>query len=245
MDPKELLRESVELACEHVRRDQQRFPPLRSSRRLFQRLKEHTCTICRATYEKRNSLNRHIRSKHVQKLKCFFCEKRFPADRNAHRATHMIKQQNYPVPEQFLQGPLDASADLHLPISETGFYRDSVTFSKDVAPIPDPFPSLNLPALFPVEEPDTSGIPRVRLPSSPIPSRCSTPLLDEQPPLVSQTSDAEVKVGNMIQTLPLETTIQAPTPVVSSMSGSEPFGRTSGVAASWSLPQAVVARKRP
>ena len=168
----------------------------------LRKLKEYTCTVCRATYETRNPLNRHIRSKHVPKLQCFFCDKNFPVDRNTRRALHMLQADSYPVPEQFLQEP----------------FNPQCTCSQDgdwcVKPCDWQFvylklfhwcghcPSLDLAGLFPVEETDTSGVQSVRLPSSPVPYRCSTPLLDDQPPFVSQTSDAEV--GNVVQPPPLE-----------------------------------------
>ena len=76
-------------------------------------LREYTCPVCRAAYGKRNSLNRHSKAKHVPKLKCFFCEM-FPADRNTRRSLHMLKTYNYPVPETYLQGPLNSHLDFNL-----------------------------------------------------------------------------------------------------------------------------------
>ena len=36
----------------------------------LRQLKEYTCPVCRITYEKRNSLNRHIRARHEKHLPC-------------------------------------------------------------------------------------------------------------------------------------------------------------------------------
>ena len=177
-------------------------------------VREHTCPVCRATYEKRNSLNRHIKAKHVPKLKCFFCDKTFPADRNNRRSLHMLKSHRYPVPETFLSGPLNSCLDFNL--------RDSsinvVSNSDYVVPAPAQVSApTDLAALFPVEEPDFSGIPSVHLPSSTTPSRCSTPLMDEQQAPGPQTTDSEV--GNVLPPSPLEATAVQPPTVASTPEG--------------------------
>ena len=133
-------------------------------------LREHTCPVCRAAYRKRNSLNRHSKAKHVPKLKCFFCEKMFPPDRNTRRSLHMLKTLNYPVPETYLQGPLNSRLDFNL-------MGNSIKYCQKMNMWPRSWPQSHLM----VEENDCSGIPSVRLPSSDPPFRCSTPLMDEQP----------------------------------------------------------------
>ena len=138
--------------------------PSRSFR--VRQLREQTCTICRTTYEKRNSLKRHIHSKHVQHLKCSFCDKTFPADRNTLRSLYMLRTHNYPVPETYLSGPLNANLEFNLSEGSINVISDHVV------PVPVSAPTY-LSALFPVEEPDFSGIPSVRLPSSAL-------LMDEQ-----------------------------------------------------------------
>ena len=194
------------------------------------KLREYTCPQCRRTYEKRNSLNRHIRSKHATKLQCFFCDKKFGADRNSRRATHMLRAHDYPVPERFLRGPLDASMDLD------SFQRENsiASFDDCVAPVSTPS-QMDLASLFPMEEPDLAGIPSVHLPSSPLPSRCSTPVLDERPPPVSQTSETEVRDSlsegpTLTSSVEVEELLSAFEAHAPSLSGNEPYGSTSGVA---------------
>ena len=112
----------------------------------------------------------------------------------------MLKCHNYPVPEAFLNGPL-------YPELDSDRVSNVVPVAPACTPAPDPTP-IDLTALFPVEEPDVSGIPTIRLPSSPLPSGCSTPLLDEQPAPSPQTSVAEV---GTFPVQPLETAV-APAP---------------------------------
>ena len=214
----------------------------------LQKLREHTCTICPATYEKRNSLNRHIKNKHVQKLKCFFCDNKFPADRNVRRTLHMLKQHQYPVPEQFLQGPLDPSLDIN-PVRNFTRVPPSRSATSDQCytsvstPCPDSSPSYDLQSLFPVDEPDLSGIPSIYLPSSPSPTRSSTPLVDERPHFPAKTSETEVGTYSLL--FPKGATPAPMMPVVSSLPGSMPVGQTSRVASSPPLPQAIVAPQPP
>ena len=190
----------------------------------------------------------HIKNKHVQKLKCFFCDKKFPADRNVRRTLHMLKQHQYPVPEQFLQGPLDPSLDIN-PVRNFTRVPPSRSATSDQCytsvstPCPDSSPSYDLQSLFPVEEPDVSGIPSIHLPSSPSPTRSSTPLVDERPPSPAQTSETEVGTSSLL--LPKGVTAALMMPVVSSLPGSMPVGQTSRVASSPPLPQAIVAPQPP
>ena len=115
----------------------------------------------------------------------------------------MLKAHHYPVPETYLQGPLNSCLDFNL--------RDSsinvISNSDHVVPVQVSTPT-DLSALFPVEESDFSGIPSVHLPSSTTPSRCSTLLMDEQQAPGPQTADSEV--GNVLPPSPLEATAVQP-----------------------------------
>ena len=211
-----------------------------------QKLKEYTCPICRRTYEKRNSLNRHIKNKHVTKLQCFFCEKTFTADRISRREAHMLKAHNYPVPERSLQVPLDASMDVDG--SNLNFKRgaQSSRTVDHVTPVFAPSP-VDLASLFPVEEPDISGIPLVHLPGSPLPSGYLTPLQDERSPPVPQTSETEVRDllspfsrlegQSCLDVGSLPPTMETPYPVLSTLSESEQHCLTSWEASRRPLPQ--------
>ena len=114
------------------------------------------------------------------------------------------------MPETFLSGPLNANLDFNL---SEGFI---IVISDLVVPVQVSAPT-DLSSLFPVEEPDFSGIPSVRLPSSATPSDCSTPLMEEQQPPGPQTADSEV--GNVLPQLPLESTAVQPQNVASTPDG--------------------------
>ena len=122
----------------------------------------------------------------------------------------MLKANHYPVTETLLSGPLNSCLDFNL--------RDSsinvISNSDHVVQVSGP---TDLSALFPVEEPDFSGISSVHLASSTTPSRCSTPLMDEQQAPGPQTADSEV--GNVLSPLPQEATAVQPQTVASTPEG--------------------------
>ena len=126
----------------------------------------------------------------------------------------MLKSHRYPVPETFLSGPLNSCLDFNLRDSSINVISNSDYVVPAPAQVSTP---TDLAALFPVEEPDFSGIPSVHLPSSTTPSRCSTLLMDEQQAPGPQTTDSEV--GNVLPPSPLEATAVQPPTVASTPEG--------------------------
>ena len=139
---------------------------IRPEPRLFDasRLNQWVCHRCGKDFEKKNSLNRHIRDKHIEKIKFDFCSYRVPKGRLARLDTHMLLKHNCPAP------PLSSG-----PVPMTWFFHNRPVVTPMHSPSPAPSPAMgDLSSLFPVEELDTSN-PLIILPSSPLPPPIAAP----------------------------------------------------------------------
>lgn len=122
-------------------------------------------------------MQRHIKDRHLEKLSCELCSFKVPKGRQARLERHMLQKHNFPVPPAFMRQTTTAVTPVK---EEERFDVDNICLTP--MPSPDPAHVPDLSHLFPVEEPDVSGIPLIPIPDSPKAiSRSSTPLLDELP----------------------------------------------------------------
>ena len=140
---------------------------IRPEPRIFHasRLNQWVCHQCGKDFEKKNSLNRHIRDKHIEKIKCDFCNYQVPKGRLARLDRHMLLKHKFPA------APLSSG-----PMPMMCFFDNHSAVTPMPSPSPAPSPAMeDLSSLFPVEELDVSNIPEITLPSSPLPSPIAAP----------------------------------------------------------------------
>ena len=63
----------------------------------FNQLRCYTCIHCGLSFEKKQSLKRHITDKHVTKISCDFCGYKVGASRRSLMDKHMMLKHQFPV----------------------------------------------------------------------------------------------------------------------------------------------------